>query len=174
MNNWKSIKGYEDYEVSASGKVKNKHGRLLKPIKNQHGYLYVNLSKKGIMTHHFIHRLVAQAFLAIDHQRKFVNHIDGIKTNNTVENLEWCTTRENNLHAIKNGPIKINTSGLISNKIPVICLNQETGERKEFLSCRECSRYFNKSADWASKRINSFGGVYKQYLLKQKKLHNGS
>ena len=171
---WKPIAGYESYQISNSGNVINKHGRQLKPIINKNGYAYVNLYREGSMKHIFIHRLVAIAFLPNDSKRQFVNHIDGIKTNNTVGNLEWCTTRENNLHAIKNGLIKINTSGLIKNEIPVLCINQETGEKKEFISCRECSRYFYKSADWASKRINSFGGVYKQYLLKRKKLHNGS
>lgn len=171
---WKPIEGYEGYEISNSGNVRNKHGRQLKPIINKNGYAYVNLYREGSMKHIFIHRLVAIAFLPNDSKRQFVNHIDGIKTNNTAGNLEWCTSRENNLHAIRTGLIKINTNGLVNRTIPVVCYNRETGETTEFQSGRECSRYFGKSADWASKRINSFNGKYKQYVLKQKKLHNGS
>lgn len=105
---WKDIVGYEGlYQVSNLGNVKSfkkdKNGILLKPGKNTSGYLYVilykNINKKCIT----IHRLVMLAFKKNIFNKLEINHINGIKTDNTVENLEWCTCSENIKHAYKIG-----------------------------------------------------------------------
>ena len=104
---WKPIKNYEGcYEISNLGRVKSlsrqvKGGRtteelILKPIKNSHGYLQVDLCLNGKMKHHKIHRLVAEAFISKDDDTKnTVNHKDYNKHNNCVDNLEWLSNREN-------------------------------------------------------------------------------
>ena len=102
---WKDIKGYEGlYQISNTGKVKsvNKH-IILKPSKNRKGYLHIILCKNGKTKVGRIHRLVAQAFIPNAENKEQVNHINGIKTDNNVENLEWCTNGENQKHAFSLG-----------------------------------------------------------------------
>ena len=102
---WKPIQGYEGlYEISNTGKVKSLiKGRLLKPANHVKGYLFTTLTKDGKHSRFYIHRLVASAFLGSESRDKEVNHIDGNKKNNCVENLEWCTGIENKEHAYING-----------------------------------------------------------------------
>lgn len=98
---WKPIKGYEGlYEVSDTGLVRS-NSTVLKPhIKN--GYLAINLYNKKCK-HYYIHRLVAETFIDNKNNYKYVNHIDCDKHNNNVNNLEWCTQKENITHSILNG-----------------------------------------------------------------------
>ena len=104
MERWKKIKGYEDYMISNQGRVfKEGSRKFLKPGKGSRGYLTVNLWKNGVGKSHTIHRLVALAFLSNVFGKRTINHIDGIKTNNFVENLEWNTHSENNKHAYDAG-----------------------------------------------------------------------
>lgn len=100
MENWKAVRGYEGlYEVSDKGRVKGlKRNRILKNIVDSLGYVRVSLCKENRPKVHKIHRLVAEHFLnPIEY--KVVNHIDGNKENNSVENLEWCNYSENRKHA---------------------------------------------------------------------------
>ena len=108
MEKFKQIKGYENYLISNEGRVFNyKYNRFLKPSNNSTGgYFYVTLCKNGVSKHHKIHRLVANAFIPNPENKPTVNHIDGIKTNNLVENLEWCTHSENSQHSYDNGLVK--------------------------------------------------------------------
>lgn len=101
---WAPVKGYEGlYEVSIDGEVKslnyNRTGkeRILKPGKDRGGYLLVTLCKDGKEKTHKVHRLVAEAFIPNDDPECLpeVNHKDEDKTNNRVENLEWCSHKFN-------------------------------------------------------------------------------
>ena len=104
MEHYKKIKGYDNYLVSDRGRVFNyKFKKFLKPLKNGCGYFTVNLCKNGISKLHTIHRLVALAFILNPENKRTVNHIDGIKTNNLVSNLEWNTHAEKNTHAMDTG-----------------------------------------------------------------------
>lgn len=111
---WKDVPGYEGrYMVSNFGRIKsikvwngNKYlkkydncDRVLIPCDGRNGYFYVSLCGRK----HTVHRLVANAFIQNPQNKTQVNHIDGNKKNNRVENLEWCTNRENALHARKHG-----------------------------------------------------------------------
>lgn len=95
---WRPVVGYDGYFVSNTGLIKSfkrKKPHILKIQKNRFGYLYVNLKKNGKEKFLRVHRLVAQAFIDNPLNLPFVNHKDECKTNNTVENLEWCTQRYN-------------------------------------------------------------------------------
>ena len=104
MENWKAVNGYEGlYEVSDKGRVKGlKRNRILKNIVDSLGYVRVSLCKENKIKAHKIHRLVAEHFLKPS-EYKVVNHIDGNKKNNSVENLEWCNASQNRKHACDTG-----------------------------------------------------------------------
>lgn len=120
---WKDIKGYEGlYQVSNLGNVRSierkvdyrikgtyaiKPSILLKPSINKNGYLSVALSKNNKIKRMRVNRLVALNFISNPNKKPQVNHIDGNKSNNNVNNLEWCTNSENQLHAYKSGLHKI-------------------------------------------------------------------
>lgn len=112
----KPIKGYEDYyEVDQFGRVfakertihvtdhdreydKHLPSRQMKQSVHTKGYKTVPLTKDGVCTTKFVHRLVAEAFIPNQDDLPFVNHIDEDKTNNFVENLEWCTEQYNSTY----------------------------------------------------------------------------
>lgn len=108
---WRDICGYEGlYQVSNFGRVKSLHfGRekLLKAGVSNTGYANVTLKKNTTKKTFHVHVLVAKAFLPNPDEKREVNHIDGDKQNNRVENLEWVTSSENTRHAIQNGKMKI-------------------------------------------------------------------
>lgn len=94
---WATIDDHEQYEVSSMGRVRNRRtGLVRKPTANEKGYLRVQLGGSWLR----IHRLVAAAFIPNPCGKPQVNHIDGDKTNNRADNLEWCTNVENARHAV--------------------------------------------------------------------------
>ena len=114
MEIWEDIDGYEGlYQVSNLGRIKsfvkwdvyNKYHyeeRILKPFKNNKGYLEVSLVKDKIRSNKFIHRLVANAFIPKKQGKNIVNHKDFNPLNNNVENLEWVTQKENTIYSVEN------------------------------------------------------------------------
>ena len=119
---WKAIKGYEDYyEVSDDGQIRSVDrivpdtlgryrkltGKIMKQSESKHkdrddGYLVVNLRKLHTSNVRPVHRLVAEAFLPNDDGLPTINHKDGNKHNNNVDNLEWASYSDNNIHALNN------------------------------------------------------------------------
>lgn len=111
MENWKDIKGYEGfYQISDLGRIKslerdvfNSRGIVIRHIKekilvqslDRNGYPGVHLFKNGKSKTTLVHRLVAIAFLPNPENKPQVNHIDEVKTNNAVDNLEWCDSQYN-------------------------------------------------------------------------------
>lgn len=137
---WKDISGHPGYQISNFGRVKSlekktytKKGNLqrvypeiiLKQSHNTFGYLQVNLGSHGRMK--IVHRLVAEAFLENPNNYPVVNHKNGVKDDNQVDNLEWCSVSYNTWHAC-------NVLGAFSQKVKCV----ETGQ--EWSSIRECSR----------------------------------
>ena len=105
---WKNIDDYNgDYQVSNYGNIRSfkrcKAGKLMSPAVLDTGYVIVGIRKNGHKDFHYIHRLVAQAFIDNPDNKPEVNHIGGNKANNSVDNLEWSTSTENKRHAIDTG-----------------------------------------------------------------------
>lgn len=137
---WKDIPGYEEmYQVSNLGRVRSidhivlrkasrrrgEHearikGRVLSLCSGPQGYMYVPLGKES--PYNRVHRLVAKAFIPNPENKPFINHIDGNVKNNRVDNLEWCTNQENQIHARD----KLGSFDMVHNSKAIYCI--ETGE----------------------------------------------
>lgn len=116
---WKDIKDFPNYQISNYGRVKSKERitkvgiknvkqvirkeKILKPLKITKGYLGIRLYNNSNAKTFKIHRLVATYFIPNPNNLPQVNHIDGNKENNFVNNLEWCTCNENMEHSYKIG-----------------------------------------------------------------------
>jgi Trp operon repressor len=109
VSNYGNVRSLDRVITEQTGKTQTLKGRILKPHTNSSGYYQINLNRKSIRTTFAIHQLVAQAFLDNRSRKPTVNHINGIKTDNNVNNLEWATYSENLEHAYKN---KLRTSVL--------------------------------------------------------------
>ena len=98
MEEWKDVVGYEGlYEVSNLGRVRNKKRNTMVTLLDNNGYHRVELWKNNKRRRYMLHRVVAQTWIPNDDETKTqVNHINEIKTDNRVENLEWCTASYNN------------------------------------------------------------------------------
>jgi hypothetical protein len=108
---WRDIIGYEGlYQVSNIGNVKGII-KTLKPNKTSKGYLHISLYKNRISKTFKLHRIVAQNFISNPENKLEVNHMDGNKLNNKIDNLEWNTRFENNKHAIDNKLIIVPQKG---------------------------------------------------------------
>jgi len=133
----KQINHHPNYSVTKDGNVFSHNiNAFLCPF-NCNGYLRVNLSKNNKFKKYLIHRLVAEAFIENNQNKPFVNHINGNKSDNRLENLEWCNNSENMLHAYKIGLYDMteNKAGEIGKKTikfaqkanEKIVLNTQTG-----------------------------------------------
>ncbi len=102
---WKPIPNYEgSYEVSNKGRIRSLNkGIILKPYVQNNGYYVIRLHKNGVCVGKTVHRIVASTFIDNPLSLPEVNHKDGIKTNNDVQNLEWCTREQNVAHALTLG-----------------------------------------------------------------------
>ncbi len=99
---WKPIPNYDGYFVSSEGRFKNADGEIKRLNGSPNGYRGVSLKPYGKLS---AHRLVAQTFIPNPENKPQVNHINGIKYDNRVENLEWVTAQENIQHAYRTGLI---------------------------------------------------------------------
>ena len=158
---WKAVHGYEGiYEISNFGKIKrlstpnsnnqHKDSFIMSPGRDLRGYLIVCLYKNKKRSTKTIHRLVAIHFIPNPENKKTVNHKDGDKENNYVENLEWNTYSENNKHAFKIGLRKpsITMSGMCGKlnpqSKPVLQLDMNNNIINEFESCSLAKKILRK------------------------------
>ena len=148
---WKNIKGYEGlYQISDKGEVRSLNYRntgrvqVLKPNKNNCGYLQVLLCKNGKMKRYLVHRLVAEAFLPNPSNLPQINHKDENPLNNCVENLEFCDSRYNNNFGTRNQRIAEKLTGVYNTKKskPVRQYDLQGNFIKEFPSTHEVQRKF--------------------------------
>lgn len=146
---WKDIPNFNgEYKVSDKGQVlslKNEKQVLLKPNINRFGYATVDLCKNGKRYARRIHRLVAETFIEKRPNENEVNHIDGNKLNNSVENLEWCTRSQNIRHSF-------DFLGRTTSNTPVECI--ETHDR--FSCIKEACKSYGLKISQISHNINGY------------------
>lgn len=153
---WKDLENYEGfYKISNLGNIKglllydrhkdiyNKREKILKPDVTSKGYLRVTLCKNGVKKRYTVHRLVAQNFIENPNNLSQINHINGIKTDNRADNLEWCTNGENEKHAYKIG-LKAKKFGEENPKHKsIIAINLITKEEKIYGSIIDAVKELN-------------------------------
>jgi len=107
MEIYKDIIGYEKlYKISDMGNIVNSKGQLRKTVVTPFGYKRVCLCKNNKPVSHHVHKLVALTFIPNPENKPCINHINSIKTDNSVSNLEWCTHKENTKHMYQSKPTK--------------------------------------------------------------------
>lgn len=161
MEQWKIVKGFENYLVSSLGNVKTINGKLKKVVydsKNDYGYVELWKNNKGKKFR--IHRLVAETFIPNTLGKEQVNHIDGNKKNNCISNLEWVTPKENIRHAIENdlSSIKYGSKNL-SSKLKEEDVRYIRENARVTKSVKELSEMYNVSTTNIYNIIN-----YKKWL----------
>ena len=179
MEIWKDIKGFEGlYKVSEKGCVYSMprpgtKGGLLEYIYDG-TYYRVSLYKNGVRKRFFVHRILMETFVPNPLKKPEVNHIDGVKTNNDLKNLEWVTRSENQLHAYSIGLQKPNVREAHKvrheqTKRKVVQLDMNGKEIQVFNSIQEAAKHIGKddgthiSAVARGKR-NSTGGFKWKYI----------
>lgn len=144
---WEKVPGFDYYEVSDTGLIRNVHHRIicrngviktvpehiLKPCIARNGYLMISLWKGNKPRYLYMHRLIAKLFIPNPDGFPVVNHRNGIKTDNSLGNLEWTTYSGNNTHAYRTG-LKTKSKKLGANEVETIRASNKTG--------RELSREF--------------------------------
>lgn len=142
---WKDVPDFEGfYQASNTGKIRSVDrsvfckrgkgykslykGRELKGTIDKDGYLKINLAKEGVKSTVYIHRIVAKTFLKQSKEKPVVNHINEIKDDNRVSNLEWCSVRYNNLYGGRSKIVAAKTYK------PVKATHLKTGEELLFIS----------------------------------------
>lgn len=145
---WKPVKGFEGlYEVSNKGNVRSldRHlmwgnqyclfkGKPMKPFPNSMGYLRVRLCKNSKVKNYYVHRLVAEAFIPNPNDLPFIDHINTIRDDNRVENLRWCSQKEN-----CNNPLTREHLTYQKTNKPIYYIDEQ-GKKIHFKSISEAAR----------------------------------
>ena len=203
IEEWRPVVGYEGlYEVSNTGKVRSldryvkngcsyrlHKGKVISLLKGEYGYIQVNLYYNGKNYKKYVHRLVAEAFLPNPDNLPQVNHKDEVKSNNCVDNLEWCSakynvnygTRKDKVRetAIKNGYWTGLRSGLSKKEYNHIYYQENTDKLKEYNQkyyqenrdsiCEQKRSYYQDNKDKVKDNVRSYYQKNKDRICEQKK-----
>jgi hypothetical protein len=140
MAEWRKCAGFPKYAISDEGNIR-RYGRTLKPYPDKDGYLQIKPSVNGVAKTRKVHRLALETFVGPPPEGKnAVNHIDGDKTNNSQDNIEWVTPAANTHHAYATG-LMVRGSGRRNAKlteldIPIIRQLRKDGLTYEAISCQ--------------------------------------
>lgn len=174
---WKDIKDFEgSYQCSNFGRIRSldryiphnygsvelKKGQIIIPRLNKNGYLQLGLYKNSKRKQRYVHRIIAESFIDNPYSYPTINHKDGNKLNNNVENLEWVTYSENNKHAYTrlgrtvcknyNGSIAVIVIDILQNITyrynSIAQASQSIG-----LSCTQINRYIHSDKKWKGRYI---------------------
>lgn len=175
---WKDVVGYEDlYSVNELGQIKRKHriwireedgakitiNEMIMKTRVLRGYETIGLTKDHIQLTKPVHRIIAKAFIPNPENKPEINHKDGNKLNNSIENLEWVTESENTLHAFRLGLRKTTDGGTSKS---VAKLNPNT---KEILEIYPSLRELDRTTSFLRKEVSLAcrnGRLYKGYCWK--------
>jgi hypothetical protein len=169
---WKDIPGYEGiYQASnlgrikslsktvniSNGKKRNVLEKLFNLRTNNYGYNVVTMYLNGKMQSKRSNRVIALTFIPNPENKPYVNHINGIKNDDRVVNLEWCTAKENSIHAVKKGLLK-NSSGIGEDhnyfKLTLDDVTEIRSLKKKGFTNKEIGIKFSISKDYVSKITN--------------------
>lgn len=164
---WRDIPGLEGiYAASSAGRIKSiKTGKIHKLYVHKNGYVYCHLSKNGKAKVIRVHRLIAETFIPNPGNLQYINHKDEDKTNNCVDNLEWCTAKENATYGTRierivnknlNHPrkskwvIKLSKNNEILHFYPsTMQASRETGiSRTAIMRCCQCKKNYNTAGGY--------------------------
>lgn len=172
---WKDIKDYPNYMISNWGNVKSLNYRntgeekILKQIKNSKGYLQVGLYKNGKVKHYKVHRLVAEHFIPNPNNLPQIDHINTDRTDNRVENLQWCTSKENNNNPLTIDKMKKNTHFVKLSK-PIIQFSKDGEFIRKWNSAmdvqRELGIYQTNISKCCKGKYKTVGGYIWRYYYK--------
>lgn len=181
---YRAIKGYEkNYEIDVDGNIRSlSSNKILKTGISKKGYKIVSLWRDGKGTTKYVHRLVAETFLPMKKDKKIINHKDGNKLNNNINNLEWVTYSENNKHAYDN---KLKTVSDLVRKssrkmiiernskekprsIPIIQLDEDENIINEFSSIKEAASALKINRSTIYRYLKSDRKTCKTFILKYK------
>ena len=144
---------YKGYVVYEDGRVLGLKGFFLKPGLSSNGYYTVAICSKDKKISTPIHRLIAECFIPNPENKLYINHINSNRTDNRIENLEWCTPKENAIHMVKNGRVQ-NTINSIRKRMSKPVINILTGEK--YSSCTEASSILGINENTLRTRLSGF------------------
>lgn len=185
---WKTIEGYEGYEISNLARIRSKDrivkfsngiehfykSEIMRPVKSN-GYLTIRLSNSDkIVRTQYIHRLVADAFIEKVEGKNCINHINGDRSDNRLENLEWVTYSENSIHAVnilnrKSRSRKIGKYDMNDNLIEIYDTLIDAANKNNLKSsniCNVCNEKITKSKKRGKEyyyKIDTCGGFKWKY-----------
>ena len=187
---FKWIEGYEGlYFIDTLGNVvsvpriegrfiHNKYN-ILKTRINRLGYVQLSLMKNGKMKTHLLHRIIAKAFVSNPNNYNVINHKNGIKSDNRIENLEWVTKAQNTKHAFDNnlGNLKISSLNALEkynalNAYNKIILSKD-GKEYEFKSTTEAGKFLNTTNNEITRAIRKQQRCKGYYVFGEKPKANG-
>jgi hypothetical protein len=173
MEQWKTIEGYSKYKISSDGRIWSNSWNQLMGDSTSGGYKVISLYNDDGVRHTVkIHRLVALAFIPNPDDKPEINHINGVKSDNRIENLEWVNRSENQQHARKNGLNKsrVPIEAAMKSLKKAILASAKKCSKKVQLSKEGTVLIFNSGSE-ASKYINANSKAISTAVTKKQKVY---